>query len=113
METKSLSIELSCEKVFVQKTEYISNKPPGDATCVYAEDCHFILLCFIKTEGIILKCNRIGWDQQAGSLLFLMMPLKIYLPEVNIYPALAGGGDGFVILGTVVAEEKCKYCPLT
>lgn len=49
---------------------------------------------FYKTEGIILKCNQIIWDRLAGTFFFLMIKVK------TCAPTLAGGGDGFMIMGT-------------
>ena len=56
-----LSIELSCEKVFVQKPEYTHKKPPGDETCVYAGDFHFNMLCFINgRDHFKMQSNYMG-----------------------------------------------------
>jgi len=48
---KPLSIELSSEKVFLQKLEYIHNNPVKAGICLYPEDYHFSSALFYE-KGI-------------------------------------------------------------
>ena len=50
---KPHGIKLPSEKEFLQKLEYLHNNPVSAGAYVYAEEYHFPLLRFMKTELII------------------------------------------------------------